>query len=235
MASVTPQLEPLNVQNLRDHIVQRIRRAILGGTYKLGERLVESAIANQLGVSRAPVREALATLEQEGIVARVPRRGYFVVDFTEKDIEELYSLRLLLETEALRRTTDRALEQDLDEMQHLVDDLGEAALQKSDPETIVALDMSFHKLICRTADHSRLCSAWESLRVQTQLLIGMTSRTHYDHPDEPRKWHQRILNAIRDKDVERAEMILAEHILDAQQRALTALQSSSSMNSQEAA
>jgi DNA-binding GntR family transcriptional regulator len=223
MASITPQLEPLHVPNLRDHIIQRIRSAILEGTYKLGGRLVESAIADQLGVSRAPVREALATLEQEGIVTKVPRRGYFVVDFSDKDVEELYSLRLLLEIEALRRVIGRASEQDLAEMQCLVNDLGEAAIQKSDPETIVALDMAFHEHICRLAGHSRLYSAWDGLRLQTQLLIGLTSRTHYDHPDQPREWHQRILDAVRAKNLECAEAILTDHVLDAQQRARASL------------
>ena len=223
MDSGQSQFEPLSVLNLRGHIGQRIKNAVLGGVFQLGERLVETAIAEQLDVSRAPVREALAALEQEGIVTHVPRRGYFVVDFTEKDIEEVYGLRLLLETEALCRAIERASEEDLAELQSLVDDLGEAALQKSDPETIVALDMSFHAGLCRLADHGRLCSAWNNLGLQTQLLMGRTSRTHYDHPDQPRVWHQRIVDALRDKDLKRAEETLEEHLLDAQQRAMSAL------------
>lgn len=218
------RFEPLNVLSLRDHIGQQITSAVLSGAFRPGERLVETAIAEQLNVSRAPVREALAALEQEGIVSHVPRRGYFVVDFSEKDIEEVYTLRLLLEGEALRRAIERASQENLAELQGLVDDLGEAALDKSDPEIIVAFDMSFHESICRLADHSRLYSAWNSLRLQTQLLIGLTSRTHYDHPSQPRVWHQRILNAMRDKDLRRAEETLEEHLLDAQQRAMSALE-----------
>ena len=223
MAQNLSQLQPLTVLNLRDHIEQKIRNLIVSGVLELGDRLVESAIADRLGVSRAPVREALAVLQQEGLVVRIPRRGYFVVDFTDKDIEEVYSLRLLLEVEALRRTIERASEQDLAEMQRLVDDLGEAALKKNDPETIVALDLSFHKLICRIADHSRLSSAWDSLSLQTQLLIGVTSRTHYDYPYQPKELHQRILDAVRDRDLKCAEAILTDHVLDAQRRAIVAL------------
>src|SRR3954453_9479146 len=103
MRTVQPQLETLNVVNLRDHIKRQVCDAILNGLFQPGARLVEANIAEQLGVSRAPVREALVSLEREGIVASLPRRGYFVIDFTEKDIEELYSLRRLLEVEALRR------------------------------------------------------------------------------------------------------------------------------------
>jgi len=223
MSSEVSQLQPLDLLNLRGHITQRIRGAILDGTYKPGERLVETAIAAQLGVSRAPIREALSALEREGLVVNVPRRGYSVIDFTDKDIDEIYSLRLLLEIGALRRAAERFTEQDLAEMQHVVDELDEAARQKTDPEKIVALDLAFHDLICRAADHSRLYSAWNSMRLQTQLLISLTSRTHYDNPEQPGELHRRILDAIRDKALKRAEAILTDHILDAQQRAYMAL------------
>ncbi len=223
MSSEVSQLQPLDVLNLRDQITQRIRDAILDGTYKPGERLVETAIADQLGVSRAPVREAFSALEWEGLVVNVPRRGYSVIDFTDKDIDEIYSLRLLLEIGALRRAVERFTEQDLAGMQRVVDELDEAARQKTDPEKIVALDLSFHDLICRAADHSRLYSAWNSMRLQTQLLIGLTSRTHYDHPGQPGELHRRILDAIWDKNLKRAESTLTDHVLDAQRRAYMAL------------
>ncbi len=223
MTSQPPQLQPLNVLNLRDHIEQQIRKAILNGTFKPGERLVEITIAEQLGVSRAPVREALSALEREGIVVNVPRRGYSVIDFMDKDIDEVYSLRLLLEIGALRRAVSRLTEKDLAEMQCVLDKLDKAAHQKTDPEKIVALDLAFHELICRLADHSRLYSVWNTMRLQTQLLISLTSRTHYDHPDQPGEFHRRILDAIRDKDLRRAEATLTDHILDAQRRAYMAL------------
>ncbi len=218
-----PQLQPLNVLNLRDHTTRRIRDAILDGTYKPGERLVEIAIAEQLSISRAPVREALSVLESEGIVISVPRKGYSVIEFTDKDIDEIYSLRLLLEVGALRRAMSRFTEEDIAEMQSVIDRLGEAVYQKSDRGTIVSLDLSFHEFICRVADHERLYSVWDGIRLQTQILIGVTSRTHYEYPDQPKKLHQIILDAIRDKDLKRAESRVTDHILDAQQRAYTAL------------
>jgi len=223
MSSEAPQLQPLNVPNLRDHITQRIRDAILDATYKPGERLVETAIAGQLGVSRAPVREALSALEREGIVVNAPRKGYSVIEFADKDIDEIYSLRLLLEVGALRRAMSRFTEEDIAEMQSVIDRLGKATHQKSDPGTIVSLDLSFHEFICRVADHERLYSVWDSIRLQTQILIGVTSRTHYEYPDQPKKLHQIILDAIRDKDLKCAESSVTDHILDAQRRAYMAL------------
>ena len=224
-------LQPLMVPNLRDHIKRQMSSAILNGTFRPGERLIEATIAEQLGVSRAPVREALAALEREGLVVYNPRRGYTVLDFTDKDIEEIYSLRLLLEIGALRRALDRLTEQDLAEMQRILDELGEAARQNRDYGMMVELDFSFHELICRVADHSRLYTAWNNMRQQTRLLIGMTSRTHYDNPEQPREFHLRILDAIRDHDFQRAEAHLTEHILDAERRARTALQTLHSKSS----
>jgi DNA-binding GntR family transcriptional regulator len=227
---VESSLQPLNKTNLREHILAQLRSVILEGTYKPGDRLVELTIADQLQVSRAPVREALCALEQEGVVVQVPRRGYFVVDFDEKDLEEVYSLRLLLENEAVQRATQRAGDKDFRQMQRLVDAMAKAATDKQDPGTIVGLDLAFHELICRLADHSRLLWAWNSLRMQTQILVGVTSRTHYDHPDEPREWHQVILDAMRAKDVVQAQQILDEHVLDAKERARAALRKELELN-----
>jgi DNA-binding GntR family transcriptional regulator len=223
MRSDFPDLEPLEAPNLRDRIELRIRNAILSGAFGPGERLVESAIADHLNVSRGPVREALSALNREGIVIHVARKGFFVIDFTDKDLEEIYSLRLLLEREALRRATERLTQEDFVQMQHILDELGRATLEKREPERIVDLDLSFHDCICRLADHSRLYGAWRSVSTQARVLIGLTSKTHYDHPEEPRELHMRILKAMRDRDLLLATECLTNHIIDAQKRAVMAL------------
>jgi DNA-binding GntR family transcriptional regulator len=176
------------------------------------------------------VREALCALEQEGIIVQIPRRGYFVVDFDEKDLDEVYSLRLLLENKALQRATHRATDEDLEQLQGVVDAFATAVVENTDPGTVVELDLAFHEQICRLADHSRLLSAWNSLRMQTQILVGVTSRTYYDNPDEPRERHQAILDALRAKDVRRAQQVLADHVTDARERARTALRKELSLN-----
>jgi DNA-binding GntR family transcriptional regulator len=223
METELSQLRPLNVVNLRNRIEEQIRSAMLQGTFRPGERLVETTIAEQLGVSRAPVREALAALEREGIVVHVPRRGYFVVDFTDKDIEEIYSLRLMLELGALRRAETRISPEDIDGMQQILFDWEKAYEEESASEDIVALDLSFHGMICLAADHSRLYQAWYSMRTQTRVLMGLTSRTHYDQPNQPKELHQLILDSIREDDWNCAKENLTHHILDAQCRATTAL------------
>ncbi len=115
-----PGLEPLKAPNLRDRIELGIRTAILSGAFGPGEQLVESAIADHLNVSRGPVREALSALDREGIVVHVPRKGFFVIDFTDKDLKEIYSLRLLLEREALARAMSRFTDADDEKFQGIL-------------------------------------------------------------------------------------------------------------------
>ncbi|MFN8474193.1 MAG: GntR family transcriptional regulator [Anaerolineae bacterium] len=215
----TPHFETLNIVNLRDRIKDQICEAILHGMFGPGSRVIEASIAEQFGVSRAPVREALVALEREGIVKNLPRRGYSVIDFTDKDIDEIYSLRRLLEADALRRAVPRFDTAAIAELQHLVDQLGLAMRDKADVGAIIALDLGFHDNICRVADHQRLYDAWNSMRLQTWLLIGLTSRIQFDSPDQPQDIHQTILDAIKDGDAPRAEASLTEHLMGAEERA----------------
>ena len=221
MESDVSQLRQVQALNLRTQIEQEVRDAILRGVFKPGERLPESVIASQLGVSRAPVREVLSALERDGLVVNIPRRGNFVFDFSEKDIDEIYSLRLLLEIGALHRAFDHFTEKDFEEMQTLVNRLGEADQQNMDPLDVMHIDLSFHETIFRVADHSRISDIWNRLRMQTQLLIGWTTSTHYS--DQPMQLHQQILDAIRARDLLAAEAVLRDHILDGRDRALQQL------------
>lgn len=220
------KLHPVLSSNLREQIEREIRSAILEGRYQPGERMVESAIATEMGVSRAPVREALSALEREGLVTNVPRRGCFVVDFTERDIDEIYSMRLLLETGALERGVERITQEDLHNLQNLIDDLREACIQGNELETILSLDLYFHDYLCSLADHNRLYAAWKTIRLQTQLLMGYISKTYASHPQEPAVWHQSILDALKEKEIDTAITILTEHIRDAKFRAMQAISES---------
>ena len=217
------RLQPVMASNLRAGIEKEMREAILHGVFKPGERLVEMDIAEKMGVSRAPLREVLSALERDGLVVNIPRRGNFVVDFTDKDIEEIYTLRLLLEIGALKLALPNFTTDDFDKLQKIVDDLGEQAIRRDDFDSLVNLDFYFHEYMVARANHSRLLNAWKSIRMQTRLLIGITSKTYDEYPQQPRELHQEILNAIRNRDFATAEKALTDHILDAQQRAMSGM------------
>lgn len=216
----TPSLiRPISTSNLRSHIEQQIRNLILRGEFKPGERLVESEIAERMGVSRPPVREAFSALEREGLVVNIPRRGNFVVDFTSSDIEEIYSLRLLLEVGAIKRVINHLSRKDIDYLQGLLNQLGKIVLIHGQEEQVTELDLAFHEYICVCAGHNRLLTTWRSMIMQTRMLIGVTSQTYHLSPERPKVMHQRILDAIINRDLVTAEGMLVEHFTDAQSRA----------------
>lgn len=224
MSARSSQFQPLEVLGLRDHIKQHIRDAIISGVFKPNERLVEATIADQLGVSRSPVREALSVLELEGLIVNLPRKGYHVISFTATDIAEIYSLRIILETAALQRCIERITPQSAAELQAIVNEIGVAAHQQNERERLVALDLFFHDRMCQLAEHSRLYSAWKSMHLQTALLISITSTTHSDFPDQHQQIHQQILDAMLAGATEQAEELLRKHIGEAELRARLALQ-----------
>ena len=213
------QIRPVTTINLRDYIARDLRGLILRGAFKPGERLIESEIAEQMGVSRPPLREALSALEREGLVVSIPRRGSFVVDFTDQDIEEIYSFRFLLEVGALKRMVMRQTQKDIDYLQNLLDQLGDVLLQSGMYEQTITLDLAFHEHICICANHSRLLSAWRSMSQQTRMLIGVTSQSYNQSPEKPKVMHQLILDAIARRDVAAAEEMLRDHFADAESRA----------------
>jgi len=214
---------PLEDNSLKTLVEQQVREAIISGAYQPGERLVERDIATQLGISRGPVREVLSALEKEGLVVSIQRRGSYVAKFSATDIDEIYSLRLLLEVTALHRAVERITETEIARMQEIVDALGSLAQEQPTSSETIKQDLLFHEAICQAAEHRRLYDMWNSMRWQTQLLIALTAKTHYARPDESKTYHEAIVQAIRTRDGIAAEKLLTEHIRDAQRRALQAL------------
>lgn len=209
--------------NIREQVERELHSAIIQGKFNPGERLVESVLAAQMGVSRAPLREVLAALEREGLVVNIPRRGSFVVDFTEKDIQDIYKFRLMLELGAIKQALPVITKADIEKLQQLVDDFSSAFLLDENIETITELDMQFHGEFCKLSDNSRLYSAWSSIRSQTQFLIGVISKSQYKAMHDPVAWHQTIVNAIAQKKFSAVEKELTGHIMDGCQQAVNAV------------
>jgi DNA-binding GntR family transcriptional regulator len=211
---------PVSETSLRDQVADSIRRAIDAGVLSPGQRLVEAEIANQMGTSRAPVREAIRLLEQEGIVNNIPRRGSFIVKLENKDIEEIYSLRSVLESLAVREALPLS-DEVLTELQGLVDEMYLAA-ETNDMVTLVERDLDFHKCIVINANHSRLLDVWQRMSAQLRLFLAMKDRL-YENPGDVAETHIPLLEALRDGDIEMAQSVLGEHIVEAGEMLLSSL------------
>ena len=205
------ELDKLNHNTIAKQVVRAIRHQIFSGALKPDERVVEAEIAAAMGISRGPVREALAELEKEGLLITYPRRGTYVKSFSLKDIEEIYTLRAIVEGYAVTRALDRLAEEDLAWLREILDEISEMA-EKKDVIEVAQLNMQFHRKILELSDHRRLYATWESLLAQTQMLSAMTTEYYTSLPDI-RKSHELLLDALTTRDKEHSKKCFEHHIL----------------------
>ena len=195
---------------LRDVVFQTLRQAILRGELEPGERLMEIQLAERLGVSRTPVREAIRKLELEGLVVMVPRKGAEVASITEKNVRDVLEVRKALEELAVTLACQRMDESQFgqfDEHNHIF----EEALRAGDLAEIARQDIDFHELIYMATDNERLQQMLGNLREQMYRY-----RLEYMKDEQQREKlvqeHQEIAEAIQTRNVERAKSAIRLHI-----------------------
>ena len=203
--------EKLNHNTLAKQVVRAIRHQIFSGVLKPNQRVVEAEIAAEMGISRGPVREAFAELEKEGLIITYSRKGTYVKSFEMKDIEEIYTLRALLEGFGVSLALDRLKEQDLSYLRDLLDRIVEMA-EKRDVIEVSRLNMQFHQKIMELSNHKRLYDSWQSLLAQTQMLSAMTTE-YYTSLIDIRKSHKILLDALVTGDREHIKRSFEHHIL----------------------
>jgi DNA-binding GntR family transcriptional regulator len=215
-------LGPVSTPTLVESVAEAIRGSILAGRFAPGERLVEAELARELHVSRGPIREALALLVKDGIVINVPRRGKFVQGFTPRLIDELYSLRRLLEPHAAALVIAKL---DLEDERRLEAAVGElvAAVAADDAQLLARRDVAFHDLLYELAGHELLQRAWlENIAGKLRILLNVTTATLSALADAERQ-HRLLLDPILARDEQTARMRLEAHIDEARERARRAL------------
>ena len=195
---------------LRDVVFNTLRRAILKGELEPGERLMEIALANKLGVSRTPIREAIRKLELEGLVVMIPRKGAEVARITEKDLRDVLEVRTSLEKLAIELACDRITEDDIYDLKLACKNF-EESFGKDDLTTIAEKDVAFHDIIFRSTKNARLIQILNNLREQMyryRLEYLKDTQSHDRLVEE----HQRIVDAIIGKNKEEAVRLIQEHI-----------------------
>jgi DNA-binding GntR family transcriptional regulator len=193
-------------------IAERLRTAILNGYFGPGERLPEEQLARAMGVSRGPVREALATLEREGLIVIRRNRGAFVAQLSREDLDEVYSLRVAIERLAVERCVANADDADLGELQGVVDRISELMEQGITEQDAAELDLEFHDIIYRSGRHRRLYDTWATLRPQIHVLLLNRNVAHEDFRDLVVPAHQAIIDAIRSRDTELSVNLTMAHL-----------------------
>jgi DNA-binding GntR family transcriptional regulator len=189
-----------------------LREAILEAKLPPGSPVIQAEVARQLGISRAPLREALRELEEEGLVVNIPFRGTFVSTIDRRSLDELCSFRNLIERFAVQRVIKRASDEDLVRLREIVDRM-QAHVDQGDINAVDQDDIAFHTAICELADHNVLLQVWKTYAPQIQR--AMVLRNNVDR-DKQRivAIHRPILEAILRRDAAAAEACYAQHGTD---------------------
>jgi len=200
-------------RTLSDYIADELRHAILTNRLRPGQRIVERQIAEAMQTSRGPVRDSLKLLENEGLVIRYPHRGTFVARLTRQDAEEIYTLRLALETLALEFAIKHASPDQFDLLDDIVDRIAAQVQRDYTTSESTDLDLDFHRTLCRISGHRRALLAWEAMSGQIYLLVLYHRKAR---PERWRQvgvaWHRQIVAALRQRDIDLARAVLQEHL-----------------------
>jgi DNA-binding GntR family transcriptional regulator len=202
----------MDVRTLKEQIVKLVRGAILSGKIRTGERLNESELARELGLSRIPVREALHKLQEQGLVVDVPRRGKFVVNLSEEQIQKINSLRLILESEALRLCRAKITSEGLASLQSIVNRM-ENSREVSEIEAS-GLDLEFHRIIWRYTGNEYLAKTLEDVTVQlfAHRVLWRMNREMLGWAAILPNRHHMIWEFIQGKSKKSAEEVMLEHL-----------------------
>jgi DNA-binding GntR family transcriptional regulator len=205
------KLSPVSVgMTLTERVYVTVKEAILDLQFKPGTSLVEDDLARQLGTSKTPVRDALLTLERDGLVTKVPYKGTYVAPVAVRDATEIFELRAVLEGLAARLATPVFSPRDLDAAQALLDQ-ADAALERGDTDSCSILGAQFHTMIHERADNRRLKPMLDKLEEQLRRLRRLSDRLQGRLAKSARE-HRRILEALRSGDPAQAEDAMRAHL-----------------------
>ncbi len=215
-------LQPTTYTPLRDEVLATLRQALLGGTFAAGERILEVELAARLGVSRGTLREALRHLEQEGLVVTSPHRGTFVVNPTPEEVNDIYGLRIALETYAVEIAAGQITPEELVALQGVVDDLAAlAATGRAALAPRLGLDLHFHELLCEAAGNARLLRTWTEGCAPLRVLLAEFSEPFLSS-EEVVDDHQHVVDALRRGDGLAAREVLRDHLIRSKERMIAA-------------
>lgn len=196
---------------LRDVVFNTLRDAILTGKLVPGERLMENQLAEKLGVSRTPVREALRMLELENLVELVPRKGAQVLDMSEKDIINILEVRSALEGLATSVACKKMSKEDLQQLKNMEVDF-EKAVAENDVEHFVDIDEDFHDLIFAATENDKLINIFRNLRIQLYRYRMAQAKNNETSMSTIVAHHRSIIRAIENHDGEEGASIAQGHI-----------------------
>ncbi len=209
--STGERFQPLNRDGLVDRVANLLAEAIMAGRIRPGARLSESTIARDMGVSRAPVREAARLLESSGLVEYHTNRGFFVQTVSSAALDNLYEFRIVIERAAIARLVAEGADDTLPRLHAQLRELYRVAEAGEDMVRQVEADMQFHRLICQGSGNPRFLTVFDQIANETKLGLILIGRL-YDDPHRMAETHEPIIDAIAAGDTDAAVNAIDYHI-----------------------
>lgn len=204
-------LRRVPTQSRREHVVQILREAITSGRLKPGDRLIEVDLARELGTSRAPIREALRQLEQEGLSASYPYRGSEVLGVSQDEVEQvLVPIRITLERFAFSRAIGRLDDGDFAALGELVAEM-EAAAAAGEAERLADADIRFHELVIVCSGQRHCLQMWKTIQPRVRAYFRRDAPEHAD-PRSVAEQHQELIDILRTGDKDAVLAAVDRHI-----------------------
>lgn len=195
--------------SLSEKIYDSLKNQIINEELKPGERLLDDQLASTFGVSRTPVREALARLSNEGLVEIVSRSGVYVKKLTRENIEEIYEIRKVLEGLAARKATTFITDKQIKQLSLLFEKAKHSG--KDSYKAHIDLDVKLHDLILKSCQNKRLTSVMANLYTLIHVFRIRVGKDR-EKGEQALKDHEAIFEAIKAKDAKKAERMMMEHI-----------------------
>ena len=219
------RLRPVDLNTyrpLREIVCESLRTAIIGGVLKPGERLMEIQLADELGVSRTPIREAIRKLEQEGFIDMLPRRGAYVANISIKDVIDVYEIRIALDVLAAGLAAERITGEELSLLRQRLGIIKEV-VEHDDMEKIGEYDWAFHEVLYKASKNERLVGIINNLRDQLTRL-RVTSMNYQDRIQDTMLEHELLVESIANREPELAKRRAFEHMRNAEKTLLEAIE-----------
>ncbi|WP_209125643.1 GntR family transcriptional regulator [Alkalihalobacillus sp. BA299] len=193
-----------------DQVYRELKSSILLGKISTGDFIQERSIAEQLGVSRTPVREALKRLEFEGWLETIPWKGVIVKEIEEQDVIEVFQCRLANEIFVIKHITPNITDEQLDDLQNIFDNM-KIALTENNSDEFIHEDRKFHMYLAQLTNNSRLIQFLDNLSDQ-MLRLGIRAITRESRTVETLEEHEKLLLALKRRSTEEAVKAMEEHI-----------------------
>ena len=195
---------------LRDVVFNTLREAILTGELEPGERLMEIKLAEKLGVSRTPIREAIRMLQIEGLVNITPRKGTVVAEISKDDLKNVLEVRKVLDKLAVELACMKITEEEILGLKENLKEFS-TAIKKKNPSEIAKIDVAFHDIIYKSTRNTRLIQIMFNIREQ-MYIYRLVYIKDQDTRETVVRDHEKLIEAIVNKDVENAKNIIVGHI-----------------------